>query len=92
MNCKTIHFSGHATVQMFKRRISVEDIYTILKIGQVIKSYPEDKPFPSYLVLGETGNRILHIVVSSDDSKNCYVITAYQPDAGLWNKDFTFKK
>lgn len=92
MNCKTIHFSGHATVQMFKRRISVEDIHTILKNGIVIKSYPEDKPFPSYLVLGEANNRILHIVVSSDDSKNCYIITAYQPDAGLWNEDFTFKK
>ena len=92
MNCKTIHFSGHATVQMFKRRISVEDIDTILKNGRVIKSYPEDKPFPSYLVLGLAGKRILHIVVSCDDSGNCYIITAYQPDAGLWNEDFTFKK
>jgi len=77
---------------MFKRRISVEDIYTILKNGRVIKSYPEDKPFPSYLVLGLAGKRILHIVISSDESGNCYIITAYQPDANLWNEDFTFKK
>lgn len=92
MNCKTIHFSGHATVQMFKRKISVDDIDTILKDGIIIKSYPDDKPFPSYLVLGKVNNRILHVVVSSDASKDCYIITAYQPDSGLWNEDFTSKK
>lgn len=92
MNCKTIHFSGHATIQMFKRKISVEEIDIILKNGRIIKSYPEEKPFPSYLVLGVVNNRILHVVVSSDDSENCYIITAYQPEAGMWNEDFTSKK
>lgn len=92
MNCKSTHFSGHATIQMFKRKISVEEIDIILKNGRIIKNYPEDKPFPSYLVLGIANNRILHIVVSSDESKNCYIITAYQPDKGLWNEDFTLKK
>ena len=92
MNCKTIHFSGHATIQMFKRKISVEEINIVLKNGRIIKSYPEDKPFPSYLVLGIANNRILHLVVSSDESKNCFIITAYQPDADLWSDDFTLKK
>jgi hypothetical protein len=77
---------------MFKRKISVEEIDIVLKNGRIIKSYPEDKPFPSYLVLGIANNRILHIVVSSDESKNCYIITAYQPDTSLWNEDFTVKK
>jgi len=44
------------------------------------------------LVLGETNNKIIHIVVSSVESKNCYIITAYLPEAGLWNEDFTLKK
>ena len=92
MKCKALHFSGHATVQMFKRKISVEDINAVLKNGRIIKSYPDDKPFPSYLVLGIVGNRVLHVVVSKDPSDNCYIITAYQPDIGLWNEDFILKK
>jgi hypothetical protein len=92
MNCKTIFFSGHATIQMFKRNISVNDVEQVLKVGQIIKSYPEDKPFPSYLVLGIIDSKVLHVVVSGDNSGNCYIITAYQPDAGLWNINFTSKK
>lgn len=92
MKCKALHFSGHATVQMFKRKISVEDIIAVLKNGRIIKNYPDDKPFPSYLVLGFVDKRILHVVVSRDQSGNCYIITAYQPDIGLWNEDFISKK
>lgn len=92
MDCKTILFSGHSTMQMFKRNISVKDVELVLKVGKVIKSYPEDKPFPSYLVLGIIENIVLHVVVSSDNSGNCYIITAYEPDAGLWNINFTSKR
>lgn len=92
MVCKTLHFSGHATVQMFKRKISVNDIENILLNGRIIKSYPEDKPFPSYLVLGVVKERVLHIVVSSNIQEDCYIITAYEPDSAIWNEDFSSKK
>lgn len=92
MNCKTIIFSGHAVIQMFKRNISVNDVEAVMMVGQIIKNYPDDKPFPSFLVLGIVDNKVFHVVVSSDNSGNCYIITAYQPDSGLWNEDFTSKK
>jgi hypothetical protein len=47
MDYKAIYFSGHATVQMFKRNINVNDIELVIKSGEVIKSYPNDKPYPS---------------------------------------------
>jgi uncharacterized DUF497 family protein len=92
MNCSTIHFSGHATVQMFKRNISVDDIEFVINEGIIIKNYPDDKPFPSYLILGKVNNRKIHVVMSRDNIGNCYIITAYQPDADLWIDDFTSKK
>lgn len=49
---KAIYFSEHATVQMFKRNISVNDINFVIKSGEIIKSYPNDKPYPSFLMLG----------------------------------------
>lgn len=92
MKYKQIHFSGHAVLQMFKRGIQEEDIEQVLKTGKIIKDYPTDKPYPSFLLLGFAGKRPLHVVASTDKQGNCYIITAYEPDKKIWNNDFTTKK
>lgn len=92
MDYKKIHFSGHATVQMFKREIQVEDIQLVIKTGKVIKEYPADKPFSSFLILGFVNKRPLHVVTSTDKQGNCFIITAYESDIKLWDTDFTIKK
>ena len=92
MKCRKIHFSGHATVQMFKRIIEVDHVEHVLQTGKVIKQYPDDKPYPSFLILGYIGKRPIHVVVSTDKKGNCYIITAYEPDRKLWENDFETKK
>jgi len=77
---------------MFKRGIRTEEIEAVLVSGQVIKEYPDDKPYPSFLMLGFSSNRPLHIVASTDKSVNCNIITTYEPDAALWDKNFSIKK
>jgi len=89
---KAIYFSGHATVQMFKRNISVNDINVVIKSGEIIKSYPNDKPYPSFLMLGFIGSRPIHVVLSTDRDENCYIITTYEPSLIIWNETFTIKK
>jgi len=51
---------------MFKRSISVNDIELVIKDGQIIKNYSNDKPFPSYLIKAFVDNKMLHVVVSGD--------------------------
>ncbi len=92
MKYKKLYFSGHATTQMFKRGIQVEDIERVLKSGKILKKYSDDKPYPSFLVLEIINERPLHVVASIDSLWNCFVITAYEPDKKLWNKNFTIKK
>ena len=92
MKYKNLYFSGHATIQMFKRGIQVVDIELVLKSGKIIKEYPEDKPYPSFLILAIVNKRPLHVVASVDFVGNCFVITAYEPDKKLWDKNFTIKK
>ena len=93
IHCKYIKFSGHAINQMFKRRISKQDVRFVIDNGETIKEYTDDKPFPSKLILGFTNKRALHVVLANDlEQETCYVITAYFPDAGLWDKDFKSKK
>jgi hypothetical protein len=67
---------------------NVEDI---LSNGEIIREYPDDKPFPSFLLLGYEGERPIH-VLAARDSETCYVITVYEPDPEIWQKDFKIKK
>ncbi|WP_409070398.1 DUF4258 domain-containing protein [Aliifodinibius sp. S!AR15-10] len=51
MNCEKFDFTRHAIEQMFTRVISIENVKTVVKHGKKIASYPDDRPYPSYLML-----------------------------------------
>ena len=86
-------FSGHVFKRMAERRFSPEMIKSVIENGTVIKSYPDDTPYPSRLILGFDGQRPIH-VVSAYNSENDteYVITVYEPDALKWSDDFTERR
>jgi hypothetical protein len=84
-----LFFRRHALQRMAERKITVEDVKRVLKTGETIASYPEDRPYPSRLVLGWIGTRPLHVVVADNDEDNVQiVITVYEPDPTLWEDDF----
>lgn len=91
MICSAIVFSDHAINQMFKRDISVEDAKQIVDTGEVIKEYPSDKPYPSYLMLEHVNRRPLHLVLAKNDLNKCIVITVYEPDKNVWAANFKTK-
>jgi hypothetical protein len=53
---------------------------------QEIENYPDDEPYPSYLIYGKTKKkRPLHIVCAySKEEDLVIVITVYQPDPQKW--------
>ncbi len=58
----------HAIERMFERDISEQDIESVVFNGEVIKNYPNDKPYPSRLSLGLLwSNRTGHL---NNDSVN----------------------
>jgi len=87
-----IIYSAHVVIQMFKRGISVQDIVHILNTGVIIRAYPEDKPYPSFLILGFRDRTPLHIVYAVNEVGENIIITAYEPDSELWDNDYTIKK
>ena len=93
MNCSSLVFSDHAISQMFKRSISVDSIISIIEKGEVINQYPTDKPYPSFLLLGNIAGRAIHVVLGKHISEDlCIVITAYEPTLDIWESDFKRKK
>lgn len=82
-------FRLHALQRMFERAVTIEDVRIVLASGETIKTYPDDTPYPSRLVLGWRANRPLHIVAAdTTDGDTTIVITVYQPDAQQWQSDF----
>jgi hypothetical protein len=64
--CKENIFSGHAVQRMFDRGLKVSEVQFIIKSGEIIASYPDDRPLPSFLFLGWVRERPLHVVVAVD--------------------------
>ena len=93
MNCKTVSFTRHATQQMFARSISADDIKRVVNKGEKIASYPDDRPYPSYLLLHAVKQRPIHVVVAvNPNSQTCVIVTAYEPSREIWEADFKTRK
>ena len=74
MNCKSLKFSRHAFERMFERDIDPDFIVSIVANGEIIANYPEDRPFPSVLILGFIANQPLHVVAARDPSSGeCHI-------------------
>ncbi len=87
-----IAITEHARRRLVERGISINDIIRCIDKGKIIKQYEDDKPFPSCLILGTAIDGEYIHVVASHDSEWIYLITAYYPDADIWEPDFKTKK
>jgi len=86
-------FRVHAIQRMYQRNITELGVRYVIAAGEIIEDYPDDTPYPSRLLLGWHDNRPLHVVVADNfDEKESIVITAYEPDPGVWETDFKRRK
>jgi hypothetical protein len=93
INCRELIFSGHAVRRMFQRGLTTREVKEVMEFGEIIAYYPDDVPFPSYLMLHWIKNHPIHVVVAYDpETRRCLVITAYMPHPSLWNLDFKTRR
>ncbi|MFW6123502.1 MAG: DUF4258 domain-containing protein [Thermodesulfobacteriota bacterium] len=93
LECKEIMFSGHAVRRMFQRSLTAREIRKVLDQGEIIVTYQEDTPFPSYLVLDWINERPIHVVVAvNKEAGLCLVVTAYIPQLSQWHSDFKTRR
>ncbi len=74
-----------------ERGILLEDVENVLNNGSIIEEYPDDYPFPSCLILGNSNEKNPHVCASLDDGY-IYIITAYIPDSTRWESDLKTRK
>jgi hypothetical protein len=83
-------FRIHALRQMFQRRISDSDIRELLGRGTIIEEYPDDVPYPGFLISGMVNSRPLHVITAYNNvDREAIVITAYEPGPDSWSDNNT---
>lgn len=93
LNCKEYYFSSHAVQRMFERKINKNSVISAIKEGEVIADYPDDKPYPSCLILYFVKSKPIHAVVALDIAEEkCYIITVYIPSIKIWHEDFKTRR
>lgn len=92
MQCSSLDLTAHLLQRLFSRRINLAEVRHAVEQGQLIASYPTDKPYPSVLLLAFVNQQPLHVAVAQDAATGlCVVVTAYRPDPARWNATFTQK-
>jgi hypothetical protein len=67
-------FRVHALRRMFERQFSIHDINAVIGSGETVEDYPDERPYPSRLVLGWRDARPVHVVVADNLSENELIV------------------
>ena len=87
-----VYYRRHALQRMFERKIEPEEVERTLLEGRVIEEYPDDTPYPSFLKMTGSPDKILHVVYAVNETGEYIVITVYRPDPRKWEDDFSKRK
>lgn len=89
---ENIEITIHAAKRLEQRDISINDVISCIKEGEIIAQYPDDYPYPSCLILGfSMKQKYIHVVIGSN-LETIWIITAYYPDLNKWEQDFRTRK
>jgi hypothetical protein len=80
-------------MRLGRRFIARETIISAVDSYEIVEAYPEDKYFPSYLLLGREGEDTFHVLLATDvDGENVRIVTAYYPSPEEWEIDLKTRR
>jgi hypothetical protein len=81
-----LRITDHTDEEAFDDNLAYEEIYFSVIHGKVIENYPNDKPYPSCLILGRnfSGEPIHSVWAYNPENLWAALITVYRPDPARW--------
>jgi Domain of unknown function (DUF4258) len=74
---RRILWTYHVNMRLGQRFIARETIIQAANTYEIVEAYPEDKYFPSYLLLGREGDDAFHVLFGADvEGQNVQIVTA----------------
>lgn len=88
-----VFWTYHVNMRLRGRHIDRRELVSALETLELVESYPGDKYFPSYLLLGRSTVGPFHLLCAADvDGSNVRVITAYRPSSNEWGADLKTRR
>jgi hypothetical protein len=81
-----VRITDHADEEAAADGLSFDEVYFSVLLGEIIEEYPEDQPYPSCLILGETfrGEPVHSVWAYNSASRWVVLVTVYRPDPARW--------
>lgn len=81
-----IRITEHADEEAQADRLTFDEIFAAVFQGEIIEDYPDDKPYPSCLIFGETFARqpVHSVWAYNPENQWAVLITVYRPDPRRW--------
>lgn len=88
-----ILWTYHVNMRLGQRFIARETIIRAVDTYEIVEAYPNDKYFPSYLLLGREGADGFHVLSGADvEGQNVRIVTAYYPSLDEWETDLKTRR
>lgn len=81
-----LRVTDHADEELAADRLTLDDVLNSIVNGEVIEDYPTDRPLPSCLIYGQSGDgTAIHSVLGyNSETGRGVLITVYRPDPERW--------
>jgi hypothetical protein len=81
-----VRITDHADEEAQADHLSFNEIFGSVFRGEVIEEYPDDWPYPSCLVYGETfrGDPVHSARAYNEENGWAVLVTVYRPDPDRW--------
>ena len=81
-----VRITDHADQEAFADSLSFDEIAHSVMHGEIVENYPDDKPYPSCLIHGDTpeGDPVHSVWAYNEDTAFAVLVTTYRPDPNRW--------
>jgi hypothetical protein len=88
-----VYWTYHVNMRLVARAIDRNEVLRAATSLRLVEAYPEDKYFPSYLLLAQAVPGPFHLVCAVDvEGDNIRIVTAYRPDSAEWGDDLASRR
>ncbi len=83
---RKVRITDHADEEACNDRLSFDEIFSSVLVGEIIEQYPDDEPYPSCLIYGKNiRDEPIHSVWAYNrETESAALVTVYRPDPERW--------
>jgi len=81
-----VRITDHADEEALADHLAFDEVFGSVFRGEIIEDYPDDWPYPSCLIYGETfrGDPVHSVWAYNEETRWAVLVTVYRPDPSHW--------